>query len=86
MLQTLSQSDTKVKLSQGDTEENVFPICKLAMSRYGESLLQKVIGRKGQPSFDRWNRPKWGLFLLLVFIGNVLVATLAWIIVRLVMG
>jgi hypothetical protein len=34
--------------------------------------------------FARWNKPRWGLLLLLVFPGNVLVATIAWIIVRLI--
>jgi len=28
-----------------------------------------------------WNKPRWGLFSLLVFTGNVIVASLAWIIV-----
>jgi hypothetical protein len=33
-----------------------------------------------------WNKARWSLFLLLLLTGNVLVATLAWIIVRLVTG
>ena len=86
MLQNLSQSDTKANLSQGDTKASVFPTSKVAMSRHGEGPLQRAILRKGLPSFARWNKPKWGLFLLLVLAGNALVATLAWIIVRLIMG
>jgi hypothetical protein len=41
------------------------------------------IWRKGPPPFARWNKPRWALLLLLVFAGNVLVATIAWISVRL---
>ena len=44
------------------------------------------IWRKGPPPFARWNKPQRALLLLLVFAGNVLVATIAWIIVRLVTG
>jgi hypothetical protein len=34
--------------------------------------------------FTRRSKVRWGLLLLLVFAGNVLVASVAWIIVRLV--
>ena len=44
------------------------------------------IWRKGPLPFARWSKLRWGLLLLLVFAGNVLVATIAWIIVRLVTG
>jgi hypothetical protein len=47
---------------------------------------RQSIWRKGPPSFARWNKPQQALLLLLVFAGNVLVATIAWIIVRLVTG
>jgi hypothetical protein len=33
--------------------------------------------------FTRRSKVRWGLLLLLVFAGNVLVATIAWISVRL---
>ena len=36
--------------------------------------------------FTRRSKVRWGLLLLLVFAGNILVATIAWIIVRLVTG
>ena len=36
------------------------------------------------PPIAHWSHPRWGLFLLLVLAGNVVVATLAWIIVGLV--
>jgi hypothetical protein len=42
------------------------------------------IWRKGSPPFAPWNKPRWALLLLLVYAGNVLVATIAWIIVTLV--
>jgi hypothetical protein len=38
----------------------------------------------GQFAFTRRNKAQWGLFLLLLLAGNVLVATIAWISVRLV--
>ena len=36
--------------------------------------------------FTRGSKVRWGLLLLIAFAGNVVVATLAWIIVRLVTG
>ena len=36
--------------------------------------------------FTRGSKVRWGLLLFLVLTGNVLLATLAWIIVRLVTG
>jgi hypothetical protein len=42
--------------------------------------------QSGLPPFADWNNPRWGLFLLLVLAGDVIVATLAWIIVWLVMN
>ena len=83
MALNLSQIDN---LSQCDTKASVFPISNVAMSWHGNDPSQRATRRKGLPSFARWNKPKRGLFLLLVFAGNVLVATLAWIIVRLVTG
>jgi len=75
-----------LNLSQSDTNASVFPTSNVAMSRHGNDPSQRAIWRKGLPSFAHWNKPRWGLFLLLVFAGNVLVATLAWIIVRWVTG
>jgi hypothetical protein len=75
-----------LNLSQTDTKANVFPTSDAAMSRHDNGPSLRAIWRKGPPSFARWNKPKWGLFFLLVLTGNVLVATLAWIIVRLVTG
>jgi hypothetical protein len=36
--------------------------------------------------FTRGSKVRWGLLLFLVLAGNVLVASVAWIIVRLVTG
>jgi hypothetical protein len=55
------------------------------MSRRSNNPSQRIISRK-EPPFAGLNKPQWGPFLLLLFAGNVLVATLAWIIVRLVSG
>ena len=38
----------------------------------------------GQFAFARRSKVRWGLLLLLVFAGNILVATIAWISARLV--
>ena len=52
---------------------------------FGEAApMERASLRKGPLPFARWNKPQWALLLLLVFAGNVLVATIAWIIVRLV--
>jgi hypothetical protein len=56
------------------------------MNRHGNDRSQRSIWQKGPPSFVHWNKPQRALLLLLVFAGNVLVATIAWIIVRLVTG
>jgi hypothetical protein len=56
------------------------------MNRHGNDRSQRSTWRKGPPSFARWNKPQRALLLLLVFAGNILVASVAWIIVRLVTG
>ena len=38
----------------------------------------------GQFAFARRSKVRWGFLLLVAFAGNVLVAAIAWIIVRLV--
>jgi hypothetical protein len=40
---------------------------------------------KGLSTLAAWSSLSWGLFIPLVFAGNVAVATLAWFIVELVM-
>jgi hypothetical protein len=40
--------------------------------------------KTGLPPIAHWSRRRWDLFLLIVLAGNVVVATLAWIIVGLV--
>jgi hypothetical protein len=40
---------------------------------------------KGLSALAPWSKLSWGLFIPLVFAGNVAVATLAWFIVELVM-
>ena len=73
-------------LSQSDTRASVFPTSNLAMGRHGDGRSQRALRQNEPPPFARWNKPKWALFLLLVLAANILVASLAWIIVRLVMG
>lgn len=82
----MSQSDTlKANLSQGGTKKPVFPAS--AMSRHGNGPSRKSIWKRGLASFASWNNPKWVFFfLLLVFAANILLATLAWVIVRWVTG
>ena len=81
----MSQSDTlKANLSQGGTQEPAVPA--LAMSRHGNGR-RKSIWKRGPASFGSWNNPKWGLaLLLLVFAANIVLAMLAWVIVKLITG
>jgi hypothetical protein len=58
------------ELLQRDTEAS-----SVAESRRG----------KGLSTLAPWSELSWGLFIPLVFAGNVAVATLAWFIVELVM-
>jgi len=82
----MSQSDTpKAMLSQSGTMEPVF--LASAMSQHGNGPSPKSIWKKRLGSFGSWNNPKWGLgFLLLVLAGNIVLATLVWVIVKLVTG
>lgn len=82
----MSQSDTpKAILSQSGTKEPVF--LASAMSRYSNGPSRKSIWKKRLGSFGSWNNPKWGFcFLLLVLAGNIVLATLVWVIVKLVTG
>ena len=75
-----------LNLLQIDTEASVFLTSEVGMNRRSNEPSQRIISRKGPPPFAGWNNPQWGLFLLLLLAGNVFVATLAWIIVRLVTG
>jgi hypothetical protein len=78
----MSQSDTpSADLSRGGTKQPVFPA--LAMSRPGDGPSQPAWKRRPR-HFPFWNNPRWGFFLLFVFAANILVATLAWVIVRLI--
>jgi hypothetical protein len=87
MALSLSQSDTrKANPSQSATKAGVFPATDPAMSQRGDGPSRKSIWQRGLPSFARWNKPRRSLFFLLVLAANVLLATLAWIIVRLVAG
>jgi hypothetical protein len=72
--------------SRIDTEGSAFSTSDVAMSRHGNGPSQRTVWRKGRLSLPHWNKPRWVLFVLLVFAGNVFVATIAWIIVRLVTG
>jgi hypothetical protein len=64
---------------QNDTEASVFP------NNDGNGLSQGAIWPEGPPTLAPWSNLSWGLFLPLVFAGNVVVAALAWIIVGFVM-
>jgi hypothetical protein len=46
--------------------------------------MKKTITTPSLPAGAPWRNLRWGLFLPLVFAGNVIVATLAWIIVGMV--
>jgi hypothetical protein len=52
---------------------------------YSQRGLSQGTRLEGFPTVAPWSKLSWGLFLPLVFGGNVVVATLAWIIVGLVM-
>jgi hypothetical protein len=56
-----------------------------ASIRQGDGISQWGISTEALPNLAPWNKLSWGLFLPLVFAGNVVVATLAWIIVGLLM-
>jgi len=64
---------------QNDTEASVFP------DDDGNGLSQGAIWPEGLPTLAPWSNLSWGLFLPLVFAGNVVLPTLAWIIVGIVM-
>jgi hypothetical protein len=57
----------------------------VAESRRGKGLSQGAIWREGLSTLAPWSTLSWGVFIPLVFVGNVAVATLAWFIVELVM-
>jgi hypothetical protein len=65
--------------SQNNTEASVFP------NDDCNGLSQGAIWPQGLPTLAPWSNLSWGLFLPLVFAGNVVLATLAWIIVGIVM-
>jgi hypothetical protein len=46
--------------------------------------MKKTIPSFSPPTRAPWHNLSWGLFLPLVFAGNVVLATLAWIIVSMV--
>jgi hypothetical protein len=56
-----------------------------AATRQGDGLSQWGISTEALPPLAPWSKLGWGLFLPLVFAGNVAVALLAWVIVGLVM-
>jgi hypothetical protein len=59
---------------QRDTEVRVLATSDAAKSQHGNGL-----------TLAPWRKLRRGFFLPLAFVGNVIVATLAWIIVGLVM-
>jgi hypothetical protein len=56
------------------------------MSKAGELNMPPRDAVAHLMQFARRSKVRWALLLLLVFAGNILVATIAWIIVRLVTG
>jgi hypothetical protein len=68
-----------LRRSQNDSEASVFP------HDDGNGLSQGAIWPQGLPTLAPWSNLSWGLFLPLVFAGNVVLATLAWIVVGIVM-
>jgi hypothetical protein len=83
--ESMSQSETlRANLSRDGTKELVVPV--LTMSRHGNGP-RKSIWKRGLPSFASWNNPKWGFFfLLLLLAADIVLAMVAWVIVRLVTG
>ncbi len=69
------------ELSRNDTYPSLFSTAGLAMASGDGNGTSGTASRRPPTPFAGWNRPKWGLFLLLVLAGNVLMATLAWLIV-----
>jgi hypothetical protein len=57
----------------------------LAKSREGKHLSLAAIWSDELLKVAPWSKLSWGVFLPLVFLGNVLVAILAWFIVGLAM-
>ena len=70
-------------LFQQDIEAGVFRVADA--SRRDNGLSQGASWPEGLPALAPLSKLSWGLFLPLVFAGNVVVATLAWIIVGLVL-
>ena len=81
----MTQNDTlKIILSQGGTRETAVPA--LAMSRHRNGA-RKSIWKRGPQSFGFCNNPKSGFFFILVVLAaNIILATLAWVIVGWVTG
>ena len=75
----------------GDTNagKRKYPVMDLrqlsASDAQDAGLSQEVVWLESRSTLAPWSVLSWGLFLPLVFAGNVVVATLAWIIVGLVM-
>ena len=80
------QSDKlKAVLSQSGTKEPV--LLASAMSQHGNGPSRKSFWNRRLASFGSWNNPKWGFaLLLLVLAANIVLAMLAWVIVKLVTG
>ena len=59
--------------------------------RQGNRVMDDKLGRlSGVPIsarlFDRSGKPRWGLVLLVSFTGNIVLATVAWLLVGLLIG
>ena len=66
-----------------DQEPTALPPSDMGEGRHG--LSQGAMRPERIPTLAPWSTLSWGIFVPIVFASNVVVATLAWIIVGLVM-
>jgi hypothetical protein len=55
------------------------------LSEHGTEVSRWDLWQRKLAPFAHWSHPRFGLFLLVVFAGNVVVATLVWLLVGLLM-
>ncbi len=71
-------------LPKRDAEASVFPTSGVTRRRSDDGVSHAIFRLKPFPTIAPWSELRWGLPLVLV--GNVVVATLAWMVVRWVMS
>jgi hypothetical protein len=57
----------------------------LKLSQHETEVSRWDLRQRELAPFAHWSHPRFGLFLLIVFAGNVVVATLVWLLVGLFM-